>query len=143
MWANRILAKLTQLPRSTIKVLLATGAIALSALVVSRRKGHVPPSEAEHTEFHSLQHLQALTISASKPIMLVDMDNFDHNVHLFANIAARAGKTIRIGTKSVRVPYLLRKLRRPLHSSLLVPLLSAGRCLQLREDVFKGLMCFR
>ena len=56
--------------------------------------------------------------------MIVHLKNFDQNTDNFAEIAKSNKKTIRIATKSVRVPFLIQ------------------RCLQRHPDVFQGLMCY-
>lgn len=43
------------------------------------------------------------------PLALVDLDRFDDNVRQFAKRAAAAGKTIRVASKSIRVPELLKR----------------------------------
>lgn len=58
------------------------------------------------------------------PAMLVNVDVYDSNCDLFASMARAAGKTIRIASKSVRVPALLE------------------RALRRHPDIFQGLMCF-
>jgi D-serine deaminase-like pyridoxal phosphate-dependent protein len=58
------------------------------------------------------------------PCMLVDLAAFDENIAWFAGIARAAGRTIRLASKSLRVPALIR------------------RCLERHSDVFRGLMCF-
>lgn len=65
----------------------------------------------------------ALT-SLALPAMLVDLDALTRNAQRLATITANANKTLRIATKSVRVPALLERLQ------------------QAARDTFKGLMCF-
>lgn len=43
------------------------------------------------------------------PLALVDLDRFDDNVRQFAKHATAAGKTIRVASKSIRVPELLKR----------------------------------
>lgn len=43
------------------------------------------------------------------PLALVDLDRFDENVRQFAKLATAAGKTIRVASKSLRVPELLKR----------------------------------
>jgi D-serine deaminase-like pyridoxal phosphate-dependent protein len=45
----------------------------------------------------------------SLPLVLVDLRRFDDNIRYFSERAARAGKTIRIASKSIRVPELLHR----------------------------------
>ena len=58
------------------------------------------------------------------PGAIVRLDVFDANVKRMARLARDQGKTIRVATKSVRVPYLIE------------------RCLSLAPDVFAGAMCY-
>src|SRR5579859_1143368 len=58
------------------------------------------------------------------PCALVDLDAFDANVALVASRVAPRGKTLRLATKSVRSPLLIR------------------RALERGGSVFRGLMCF-
>jgi D-serine deaminase-like pyridoxal phosphate-dependent protein len=57
------------------------------------------------------------------PAALVDLEAFDRNARMLASIAAASGKTIRIATKSLRVPSLI---RRALES----------------HPAYRGLMCY-
>lgn len=57
--------------------------------------------------------------------MIVDLDIFDANVRRLADYARSAGKKLRLATKSVRVPELIRRA------------VEVGG-----EDVMQGLMCF-
>src|SRR5687768_5254338 len=43
------------------------------------------------------------------PLVLVDLERFDANVRSFSERAANAGKTIRVASKSIRVPGLLQR----------------------------------
>src|SRR4051812_1208021 len=43
------------------------------------------------------------------PLALVALDRFDENVRQFAQRAAVAGKTVRVASKSIRVPELLKR----------------------------------
>lgn len=45
-----------------------------------------------------------------RPCALVDLDAFERNVRLFLGIAEGAGKPLRVATKSVRSPELLRRI---------------------------------
>ena len=60
----------------------------------------------------------------SLPLAVVDLDAFDHNVRQFAEEVARHGKTMRIASKSLRVPALLQ------------------RALTIGGAALRGLMCF-
>src|SRR5690349_15514615 len=60
----------------------------------------------------------------SLPLVLVDLDRFDANVHGFAEPAVEHGKTIRLASKSLRVPALLK------------------RAIAVRPHTFRGLMCY-
>lgn len=61
----------------------------------------------------------------SMPCVLVHMDAFEANARRYADIARRHGKTIRVGSKSVRVPALIFRL------------------MELYPDVYQGVLCFR
>lgn len=72
-------------------------------------------------EYRRLKHL----ITGEKlPVMIVDLDCLDGNISNIANIAGKYSKNIRIATKSIRVPDLIRYIQ------------SKG------GDLFKGLMCY-
>jgi D-serine deaminase-like pyridoxal phosphate-dependent protein len=58
------------------------------------------------------------------PLVLVDLERFDTNLHQFTSLAARHGKTVRIASKSLRVPDLLR------------------RTLSVGAPVTRGAMCY-
>jgi hypothetical protein len=58
------------------------------------------------------------------PTCMVDIGAFDSNTDHFALMARHSGKTIRVATKSIRVPWLIARLQ------------------QRHPDVFQGLMCF-
>lgn len=57
------------------------------------------------------------------PAAIIDLDAFDRNVAKLAEIAGRTGKTVRIATKSIRVP------------DLILRVLDSG-------PPFRGLMCY-
>lgn len=59
------------------------------------------------------------------PTMIVDLDVFDANTRRLAEYARTAGKKLRLATKSIRVPELIRRA------------VEVGG-----EDVMQGLMCF-
>ena len=59
------------------------------------------------------------------PAAVVDMDAFEANVAAYADIARKAGKRIRIATKSIRVPHLISSVLTGPHA-----------------DVYKGVMAF-
>lgn len=58
------------------------------------------------------------------PAMLVNMDALDQNIALFKKAAEQSGKNIRVATKSIRVPELIRYI------------------LDKGGEKFNGLMCF-
>jgi len=68
--------------------------------------------------------LKQLLKGEKLPAFLVDLDIFAENVKRFAQIAKKNGKTIRIATKSIRVPHLIQLI------------------FQIDHSVFKGLMTF-
>src|SRR5688572_25046218 len=43
------------------------------------------------------------------PLVLVDLDQFDSNLQYFSKLTADHGKSIRIASKSLRVPALLKR----------------------------------
>ncbi|NMC06386.1 MAG: amino acid deaminase/aldolase [Candidatus Lokiarchaeota archaeon] len=53
--------------------------------------------------------LQALLADEPCPCAVLDLDAFDHNLALFEKGIAGTGKTVRIGTKSLRVPGLIKR----------------------------------
>ncbi len=93
----------------------------LALRVYGGTKGKPNPFQAHGWNYHVLKQLCR---SESLPLMLVNMDAFDANLAIFAAIARQEKKTIRLATKSVRVPALIK------------------HCLEFQPDVFKGLMCF-
>ncbi len=62
--------------------------------------------------------------SEALPALYVDLDAFDRNVARVASVVGDAGPTVRIATKSVRVPALIR------------------RAIEKGGSLFRGLMCF-
>lgn len=58
------------------------------------------------------------------PAAIVDLDAFDHNMDKLAELVKKSGKTVRIATKSIRVPDLIL------------------RVLTKHPETFKGVMCF-
>ncbi len=68
--------------------------------------------------------LKALLKDEPLPAMVVDLDLVEANTRRFADWAQKAGKKVRLATKSVRVPDLLRVI------------LAAG------SPTFQGLMCY-
>lgn len=74
------------------------------------------------------------------PTALVDLDAFDENVRRIVEPIARAKKTLRPATKSVRVPALLRRLvANPVVRGLMS--YSPRETLFLAEDGFEDLLC--
>lgn len=65
------------------------------------------------------------------PCMLVDLDRFDANVRSFAQRAAAHGKSIRIASKSLRVPALLQRA-----CSVGGPTMRGVMCFSTREAVY-------
>ena len=59
------------------------------------------------------------------PCVLVHMDAFEANIRRFASIARKHGKTVRVGSKSIRVPKLIFHI------------------MKLHPDVFRGVLCYR
>ncbi len=63
-----------------------------------------------HTDPWSYPALRALVADRPLPLMLVDLDVLEANTARLAGIAGAAGKTLRVASKSVRVPGLLRRI---------------------------------
>lgn len=59
------------------------------------------------------------------PLAMVDLDAIDKNFSFYSEIIKSSGKKIRIASKSIRCPYLLRYL------------------LDKDKDLFSGIMCYR
>lgn len=74
--------------------------------------------------FDSYERLREIVRDETLPVMVVDLDTLDANVRRLAEIARRHGKNLRVASKSVRVPDLIKRI------------LSVG------GDHFRGLMCF-
>lgn len=70
------------------------------------------------------EQLSALVRGEPLPLMVVDLDILDANTQRLARIAQAHGKRLRVASKSVRVPELLRQI------------------LRVGGDHFCGLMCF-
>lgn len=73
---------------------------------------------------HSYESLVRVIGQEPAPSFWVDMDALDRNLDRVVNAARSANKTVRIATKSIRVPYLIRYLR------------------ERGQGVLKGLMCY-
>lgn len=89
----------------------------------SRDCSETRPPTPIHMEL-DYETLRVLVEDEALPAMVVDLDAFDHNVNTAASICRQANKTLRLASKSIRVPTLIQ------------------RCLQLHPDVFRGIMCF-
>lgn len=68
--------------------------------------------------------LRQLTADEPLPLVLVDLDILDANIRRLSAVARRAGKRLRVASKSVRVPDLLKHI------------------IKEGGDHFRGLMCF-
>ena len=68
--------------------------------------------------------LKRLTADEPLPLVLVDLDILDANTRRLSEVAGRAGKRLRVASKSVRVPDLL------------------GHIIKEGGDHVRGLMCF-
>ncbi len=73
---------------------------------------------------HHYESLQRLVGNEPGPSFWVDMDALDRNLDRVVNAARSANKTVRIATKSIRVPFLIRYLR------------------EHGQGVLRGLMCY-
>ena len=54
--------------------------------------------------------LKEATKSLSPPFMVVDLETFDANARDIANKAKAHGKKLRLASKSIRVPALIKRL---------------------------------
>lgn len=70
------------------------------------------------------EKLRDLVRDQPLPVMVVDLDVLDANVRRLAEVAKQHGKNLRVASKSVRVPDLLKRI------------------LQVGGEHFRGLMCF-
>jgi len=68
--------------------------------------------------------LKEATKSLSPPFMVVDLDTFDANARELANKAKAHGKKLRLASKSIRVPALIKRL------------------FDIDPETFQGIMCF-
>ena len=68
--------------------------------------------------------VKAMLKAESLPAAIVDLDVLDRNIKRLVDVARVGGKTIRIATKSVRVPHLLKYI------------------LEKGSPVVQGLMCY-
>lgn len=59
----------------------------------------------------SYQELNKLLKQHELPAMVVNMEILDHNIEYFKKIAEKNGKNIRIATKSIRVPELIKYIQ--------------------------------
>ena len=72
----------------------------------------------------SYEQLRQLVRGERMPLMVVDLDILEANTHRLARIAQEHGKNLRVASKSVRVPELLKHIAK------------------VGGDHFRGLMCF-
>jgi D-serine deaminase-like pyridoxal phosphate-dependent protein len=70
------------------------------------------------------QRLRELVHDQPLPLMVVDLDAMDANVRRLAEVARQHGKNLRVASKSVRVPDLLKRI------------------VAVGGEHFRGLMCF-
>ncbi len=70
------------------------------------------------------EKLAAIVRDEPLPVMLVDLDAFDANVRRLSAVAAQHGKNLRVASKSVRVPELLKRI------------------VAVGGEHFRGMMCF-
>jgi len=68
--------------------------------------------------------LKRLVADERLPLMLVDLDVLERNTRRLADVAAEAGMTLRVASKSLRVPDLIR------------------RVMEVGAPTIRGLMCF-
>lgn len=58
---------------------------------------------------HSVAEFETILQDEPCPCAIVDLDAFDHNIDMFTKGIEGPGKTLRVGTKSVRVPALIKR----------------------------------
>ena len=63
------------------------------------------------SQTHNYEALRELARGCTLPAMFVDVAAFDRNAKRFVEIARQRAKTIRVATKSLRVPALLRRFQ--------------------------------
>lgn len=68
--------------------------------------------------------LKEVTKSLSPPFMVVDLETFDANARELAGKARAHGKKLRLASKSIRVPALIKRL------------------FEIDPEIFQGIMCF-
>lgn len=73
----------------------------------------------------SYYQLKSVIEDKDFPLAMVDLDAVDKNYNFYADIIKKTDKKIRIASKSIRVPYLLRYL------------------LDKDKELFSGIMCYR
>ena len=78
----------------------------------------------QYTMTWNYQSLREIVRGRTLPLVLVDLEQFDANLQHFSNGAHSSGKTLRIASKSLRVPALLR------------------RAIDLGGSKVRGLMCY-
>ena len=69
-------------------------------------------------------YLKTILKDEPLPAMVVDLGALNKNIEYFSTAAKKHGKKIRVASKSVRVPFLLRHM------------------LEQGKETFQGLMCF-
>ena len=77
----------------------------------------------DHWQFEGMKEM-VKNYDIEMPAMFIDLDVFDHNVRKLADIVSGSGKKLRLATKSIRCPALIR------------------RALEIGGNNFKGLMCY-
>ncbi|MFN8576858.1 MAG: alanine racemase [Candidatus Sericytochromatia bacterium] len=73
----------------------------------------------------SYYQLKSIIEDNDFPMAMVDLDAIDKNLDFYSQIAKKNNKKIRIASKSIRVPYLLKYL------------------FEKEKDLFSGIMCYR
>eukprot|EP00051_Salpingoeca_urceolata_P028858 m.488233 g.488233 ORF g.488233 m.488233 type:complete len:480 (-) comp25662_c0_seq1:327-1766(-) len=128
---QEILDSLPSLPSPALLRWVALGAAAVAAVRLStiwrrRRRRREARQQTERLGIHPWDYetLKTLVDDEPLPAALVHLPLFDANLRSFGTMARAHGKTIRIATKSIRVPHLI------------------ARCADLCPDVYKGFMCF-
>jgi D-serine deaminase-like pyridoxal phosphate-dependent protein len=94
-------------------VVAFVGGVAAAVFLVGKRRKYEDPVRSREREglFGDNAGVRDLLAKSqvSCPSMLVDLDRFDENLSRFTDNLQSSGKKFRLATKSVRVPYLIRR----------------------------------
>ncbi len=84
--------------------------------------------------------LRRLVAGERLPAMIVDLDAFEANVDRLAAIAAAGGKTLRVASKSIRVPDLMRRIQARAGAAQGLMVYSPAEARALAADGFDDLL---